>query len=264
MEISRYNFENPRELLEELKFQRCELRFQTLVEQCNFEFIQKKDEIERNKLLKNLLDVEFKLISTLRANGSLDRIGYREALEKFQPELLAFDRKISKLKMECNLIEGQVENYEKYLRTAKDFLQIFDLNVVSYSVVTLFLNRETFRYLLVPDAIRQVYFDLNIELLATNSALGSVLMYKEVGKVSTFDKRFRELFIEKIEVASDEILEILSGVFYKTQFSPAIRMMNKETTDGSLQRWRDGARSDSYIVCYRCESLYIMGSICKC
>ena len=267
----RFNFEDPGALLEEVKLQRSKLHFESLIEQCESELRNKEAEISRLQSLKQPFDVEISQLMTMRDRGFLDRFGYREMLEKFQPQQLEYKHKIYTLQNECNLRNAQIKSYAEYVQPARAFLDYFESNVSTYSLVEFTFNGDQLKYLLTPDYVRRTVYlidvagsDSKIELLATNSDLGLTLLGQAVGQVKSSDYRFRNIHITKTELIDDHTLAYLSEIYLRTQLSPSYRLQSKSSGGGAVQRWRDGARSDTYVVCDRCETLYFYGSRCEC
>jgi hypothetical protein len=268
----RFNIEDPVKLLEEVKLQRSKLHFESLIEQCESELRSKEEEISRLQSLKQPFDVEITQLMTMRDRGFLDRFGYREMLEKFQPQQLEFKRKISTLQNECDLRNAQIKSYAEYVEPARTFLDYFESTVSTYSLVEIDFSGDQLRYLLTPDSVRRAVYSVKettsnteIELLATNSGLGSALLGQSVGQVKNSDYRFRNLHITKTGLIDDQTLHNLSDFYYRAQLRPTYRLQSRTSSSGgAVQRWRDGARSDSYFVCDRCSTLYFLGSRCEC
>lgn len=272
MKSNNFNFENPSKLLEELKAQRGKLHFETLIEQCESELRSKEAQIGRLKTLKQPFDAEIAQLMTMRDRGSLDRFGYRDLLEKFQPQQLELKRKISSLQNDCSLREAQIMNYAEFVQPARTFLDYFESTVSTYSLVEINFSGDQLRYLLTPDSVpravysvREANTNTEIELLATNSDLGSALLGQAVGQVKNSDYRFRDLHITKTELIDDQTLNYLSDFYYRAQLRPTYRLQSRSSgNSGAVQRWRDGARNDSYFVCDCCSTLYFLGSRCEC
>jgi hypothetical protein len=265
------NFNDPSALLKEIKNQRSKLKIQSLIDQCNSEISSKTAEIDRLHVLKEPFEAEIEQLKVMRDRGSLDRFGYREMLEKVQPQHLEYKRRITTLTDECNLRETQISNYAEYVDEANDFFDALNSLVVTYSQVEISVGTDRSRYLLVPESVRrsvysipEKYLDSDIELLATKSDLGMALIGEKVGKVENADYRFRDTEILSTAVTSDEVLSFLTNVYSKTRLAPTYKLQSRESGGGAFQRWRDGARSDSYVVCNRCETLYFFGSRCDC
>jgi len=269
--MRQFNFENPSELLEELKLQRGKLHFESLIARLQSELISKKAEISRLQSLKQPYDIELSQLISMRDRGLLDRFGYRELLEKFQPKQLELRRRIDSLQNECSRNEAQIKSHTEYVHPAKTFLDYFDSTVSTYSLVEITFSGDSLKYLLAPDYVRRTVYSIkekvsnaNIELLATNSGLGLALIGQVVGQVKSSDYRFRDLHIKKTELIHDETLRYFSGVYAGARMRPTYRIQSRSSDGGAVQRWRDGARSDSYFVCDRCSTLYFLGSQCEC
>ena len=138
-------------------------------------------------------------------------------------------------------------------------------------MVDINLREDFLKCLLVPDSVRrsenmtyQKYLSSEIQVLATNSDLGKVLLGQKVGLVRSSDHRFQDLQIIGTQIASNDILRFLNGIYPSTQKSPTYKLQERSSGGGSTQRWQDGARSDAYVICNRCETLYFIGSTCEC
>jgi len=252
MKNGKFNFHNPKVLLEEIKTQRIKLKLQAQIELNAAGIVLKSEEIKRLQLLKKPFDDEIAKFMVLRDKGVMDRFAYREILEKYQPQQLELMRKISSLTDNCNLLEAQIGNYSEYVKPAEEFFTALNTIALTYSIVEISLRGEFAKYLLVPDKIRRAdysvyrqYLTPDIQMLAIDSGLGEALLGQVVGQVPNSDYRFRDLFIEKTEIASDEILRSLSGIYVSTQMKPIYRLQSKTSGGGAFQRWRDGARSDA-------------------
>lgn len=271
MKNHKFNFDNPDDLLKELDAQRFKISLQPQIVQNSEVIVTKRAKIENLQQLKKPVDDEIAQLMDMRERGFLDRFAYREMLEIHQPKQLEIKRMISSLTQECNLLEAQINSYTDYVKPAEEFFAAINNIVFTYSIVEISLRGLLERYLLVPDTIRRSFYAieqnhqrLDIEMLAIDSGLGETLIGQSIGKVQSSDPRFRDLSIEKTEIASDEILRFLSGIYSTTQKSPTYTLQSKATGGGAVQRWSDGARSDSYVTCNRCETLYFMGSRCEC
>lgn len=263
MNQNQYNFEDPGEVLVLLLRHRKNLQYLNQINSWRDKIATYLLEIENLEQLKKPYDSEIKDLMRMRDRGFLDRIGYREMLEEFQPKQLEFQRKISKLTNDCSLLESKITNYQNAIRPSQDFLHYFESTVAKYSIVRISLKEELLEYLLVPDSIRQVYVQSTRNLLAVNSDLGAVLINHNVGRVQSEDYRFKDLEIVSTQIADDETLRLLEGLYHSTQQSNPFRIKDRHLGGGDIQRWRD-ARVNELVKCNRCFTLYPMGSTCNC
>ena len=266
-----FNFEDPGELLNQLKIHRGTIHFESVIQGRLTDIDLKSQEIKRLEVLLEPFDLELMKIRNLRDIGSLDRIGYREAVEKYQSQQLELMRKISGLKNESTFLELQIKSILVSLGPARAFLNYFESTVTTYSIVDFTLKNQQIKRLLAPDELRQVFYFMDIEgssekveILATKSDLGKALLGQRIGLVASIDYRFNDLKIDKTAVASDTILNQLRGVYLQNGKTRSYKLQSKNTSGGAIQRWRDGARGDAYIPCKRCDTLYLIGSTCEC
>jgi hypothetical protein len=259
----RYDFADPSELLGQLLRYRESLAYESKIEFLTLEMMKNTDELKALKRLKEPIDLEIAQLRSLHERGFLDRFGYRESSREIRHKQSEIDGKIHKLQTDNDQFARSIYQLEKYLVPAKDYLNTFKSLVVTYSIVTLSNHGEVSKYLLVPDKVRQMYVESEIELLATESSLGAAVRNKRIGKTNNNDRRFRELEILETDIASDEILYLLSDTYRSTQQTHSYRIMDRVLGGGAVQRWRD-ARVNEYVKCKRCKTLYPMGSMCNC
>jgi hypothetical protein len=221
------------------------------------------DNLKSLKVLKEPIDLEILRLRSLHERGFIDRFGYRDLIQEIRPKQLEIEEKIHKLQTDNDQFATKIYQFKKFLVPAKEYLNTFKSLVVTYSIVTLSNSGEVSKYLLVPDKVRQIFLDSEIELLATESGLGEAIRNKQVGKVDSKDRRFRDLEILETEIASDETLKLLSRKFRSTQVLNSYRIMDRVMEGGAVQRWRD-ARVNARVKCRRCKTLYPMGSMCNC
>ena len=260
---NQYEFEDPAELLKSLtRYRRwlSELGDSELDEAL---IAQKRAAIEKIKLeLKPILE-EFEQLRAYLERGSLDRIAYRAALNEVNPRKRDLENQIGYLQKDIEIMETKERRRLVYAQPANDFFEQINKCVYTYSVVSILFNGESSTYLIVPDVIRQRFTRKDFSPLARNSDLGVALFHQEVGLVTTSDRRYKALEIKSIEIAPDDVLRYLSGLYADTQAPKTHRVVDRHL--GSfVQRWRDGARSDAYAFCTRCDSYYPFGSWCNC
>jgi hypothetical protein len=261
--ISEYDFDNPAELLGKIEYHRAwleKLGESTL----DLEVVARKSkEIEELKLKLKPIDERIDELRRYLDRGFLDRTAYRSLLNEIHPEKASIEYEIGKLRAAISDEETKERRRVTYSKPARDFLENINRYVVTYSHVSISLRNENHEYLLVPDAVRQKTFSLEIPLLATNSDLGKALLGQEIGKIQSTDPRFSTLELCSLQIAEDDYLQYLSGIYSASKQARAIRVRDRHL-GSSVQRWRDGARSDAYILCKRCDSLYPFGSTCEC
>jgi len=258
-----YDFVDPSDLLGQLNRYRESLANESKIESFTAEMTKNSEELKAQELLKKPIDLEIEQLRSLHERGFLDRFGYRESSRGIRQTQSEIDEKIHKLQTDNDQFARRIYQLEKFLMPAKDYLNTFKSLVVTYSIVTLSNHGEVSKYLLVPDRVRQIYFESEIELLATESSLGQAVRNKRIGTINSNDRRFNELEIIETELASDETLYLLSDVYRSTQQFHSYRIMDRVLAGGSIQRWRD-ARVNEYVKCKRCKTLYPMGSMCHC
>ena len=258
-----YDFADPSDLLGQLTKSRQSLEYESKIEFFTAEMAKNVDNLKTLKVLKEPIDLEILRLKSLHERGFLDRFGYRELIQGIRPKQLEIEEKIHKLQTDNDQFATKIYQFKKFLVPAKEYLNTFKSLVVTYSTVTLSNSGEVSKYLLVPDKVRQIFNESEIELLATESGLGEAIRNKQVGKVDSKDRRFRDLEILETEIASDETLKLLARKFRSTQVLHPYRIMDLVMEGGAVQRWRD-ARVSARVECRRCKTLYPMGSMCNC
>ena len=258
-----YDFTDPSDLLGQLSRYRASLANESKIELFTAEMTKNVEKLKAQKLLKDPIDLEIEKLRSLHERGFLDRFAYRESVQGIRQKQSEIEEKIHKLQTDNDQFATRIYQLKKFLVPATEYLNTFKSLVVTYSIVTLSNRGEVSKYLLVPDKVRQIFLESEIELLATESGLGEAIRNKRIGKVDSKDHRFRDLEILETEIASDETLKLLSRKFRSTQVLHSYRIMDRVMGGGAVQRWRD-ARVNEYVKCKRCKTLYPMGSMCNC
>jgi hypothetical protein len=195
----RYDFADPSDLLEQLSKFRQSLEYESKIEFFTAEMAKNVDNLKTLKVLKEPIDLEILRLRSLHERGFLDRFGYRELIQGIRPKQLEIEEKIHKLQTDNDQFATKIYQFKKFLLPAKEYLNTFKSLVVTYSIVTLSNSGEVSKYLLVPDKVRQIFLDSEIELLATESGLGEAIRNKQVGEVDSSDRRFR--VVERVDDA---------------------------------------------------------------
>lgn len=258
-----FNFENPFELLQELKKHRATLTLNDEIILKNREISTKTEGIKFLLEKKGPLEEEISKIKSYFERGIYDRFAYRSAIDAVQPELQALMKRIADLERDIQRATWQAAHYLKLINPAQEFLDSFNQKVYLYSQVTINQNGNVSSYLIVPDLVRQRKFDTSLNMLARESELGRALMNQPIGMLKTDDRRFQNLIIESTSTASNLVLQ---KVYVDESEINGFRhgKVQDRTYGGSDQRWQDGARDDYYIKCSRCGGLYPVGSSCDC
>jgi hypothetical protein len=258
-----YDFTDPSDLLGQLSRYRASLANESKIELFTAEMTKNVEKLKAQKLLKDPIDLEIEKLTSLHERGFLDRFAYRESVQGIRQKQSEIEEKIHKLQTDNDQFATRIYQLKKFLVPATEYLNTFKSLVVTYSIVTLSNRGEVSKYLLVPDNVRRVFLESEIELLATESGLGEAIRNKLIGKVESKDHRFRDLEILETEIASDETLRLLSDLYLSTQQVSEYSFVKHVDNEESFRRW--GYKDqNNYIQCTKCETMYAPGSLCKC
>jgi transcription elongation GreA/GreB family factor len=171
-----------------------------------------QQEIENLRMALSEIDNEISRYLGLYESKVLDRIGWRELESNLTPRR-------ERLRHELNgiLIEHQLR--ERQTVSAKTLRDVFNLEVLTFSIVEINLDSELSQFMVVPDLFRKktnLWFE-EFEYLSVKTSLASALLRRQVGADLTYvsnDGKNRSVTIMKTQLAPMEVLHALSESFH--------------------------------------------------
>ena len=263
MTTLQFDFSDPDDLLNQLMNHRQYLDYEEKIGLLSIEMNKNIGELKTQRELKAPIDLEIAQLRSRQESGFIDRFKYRELSREVRQKQSEIDEKIHKLQTDNNQFATKIYQLKKFLVPAKEYLDTFKSLVVTYSIVTISQNGIVSSYMLVPDEVRRVCSESDVDLLATNSGLGKAILNQRIGKVDSSRNKFGDLEILRTDLADNATLEFLSEIYLSTQQARSYRIVKHVDNEEAFRRWGYKGQNN-YIQCTKCRSMYPPGSLCNC